>query len=74
MIKTPECLRGGVMSLVLDWRDQSELAVEAAVVVVVPVDVLRNSDFEVVDPDPRTRLRTSSALNNELNASAMALS
>jgi hypothetical protein len=41
--------------------------------VVVPVDVLHGRDFQVVETAPGSALRTSSALYNELNASAIAL-
>jgi hypothetical protein len=52
--------------------DVAEFAVQAPVV--APVDVLDRGDLEIVEPAPRSSFRTSSALNSELNASAIALS
>jgi hypothetical protein len=68
------CPVGG---LELGRRDESDLAVKASVV--EPVDVLDDGDLDVADalPAPLGRmrgLRMHSALNSELNASAIALS
>ena len=41
-----------VVGLVLDWRDEPDLAVQTPVV--EPVDVLRDGDREVVDGSPGT--------------------
>jgi hypothetical protein len=57
---------------VLGRWDQADLAVQASMV--APVDVLGDGNLEVVDASPGARLRTSPALNSELNASARALS
>jgi len=61
-----------VLDLELDRRDEADLAVQAAKV--EPIDVLGDGDLRVVDVLSGPRLRTSSALNRLLNASAMALS
>ena len=60
-----------VLGLELGGWDQPGLAVQPPVV--TPVDVLGDRDLEVVDAGPGLLLRTSSALNSELNASARAL-
>jgi hypothetical protein len=52
--------------------DVVEFAVQASVV--VPVDVFDGGHLEIVEAAPGPFVRTSSALNSELNASAMALS
>jgi len=59
------------LGLELHWWDEADLAVEAPKV--EPVDVLGDGDLKVVDVRPGSRLRTSSALNRLLNASAIAL-
>jgi hypothetical protein len=61
-----------VVVLAFGGRDQSDLAVQSSVV--EPVEVLGDGDLEVVEVLPRPLLRTSSALNSELKASARALS
>ncbi len=58
--------------LVLGRWDEADLAVLAPVV--APVDVLLDGDLGVVDAFQGPLLRTSSALNSELNASAGLLS
>ena len=68
---------GPVVGLELGRRDEPDLAVKAPVV--EPVDVLGDGDLDVPDyfqpPLGRmTGLRMHSALNSELNASAIALS
>ncbi len=64
----------GVVSggLELDRRDESQLAVETSVVVLV--DVLGDRDLQVVDPVPRALVPYQLGLEQQLNASAMALS
>ena len=61
-----------VVGLELGGRDGPDLAVEPPVV--EPVDVFGDSDLDVVDALPGAFVADHSALNNEFNASAIALS
>ncbi len=61
-----------VLGLELDRWNEADLAVEPAEV--EPVDVLGDGDLQVVELFHGPRLRTNSALNRLLNASAIALS
>ncbi len=61
-----------VVVLELGGRDESDFAVEAAVI--EPVDVLSDGDLEVVDAPPGALVADEFGLEQELNASARALS